>query len=46
LKDRTLLETSSKEEVIYLTDAKNLGGGLPDHAKPFYDARVYAFGPQ
>jgi hypothetical protein len=31
-KDRTLLATSSKEAVVYLLDAGNLGG--PDHAKP------------
>jgi outer membrane protein assembly factor BamB len=38
-KDRTLLATSSKEGVIYLLDAKNLGGGLTaDHAKPLYQS--------
>ena len=35
-KDRTLLATSSKEAVIYLLDAGNLGG--PDHAKPLYQS--------
>jgi len=38
-KDRTLLATSSKEGVIYLLDAKNLGGGpTADHAKPLYQS--------
>jgi hypothetical protein len=37
-KDRTLLATSSKEGVMYLLDAKNLGGGPPDHAKPLYQS--------
>ena len=37
-KDRTLLATSSKEGVLYLLDAKNLGGGPPDHAKPLYQS--------
>jgi len=37
-KERTLLATSSKEGVIYLLDAKNLGGGLPDHARPLYQS--------
>lgn len=31
-KDQTLLATSSKEAVVYLLDAKNLGGA--DHSKP------------
>jgi outer membrane protein assembly factor BamB len=31
-KDQTLLATSSKEAVVYLLDAKNLGGS--DHTKP------------
>jgi outer membrane protein assembly factor BamB len=31
-KDQTLLATSSKEAVVYLLDAKNLGG--TDHSKP------------
>ena len=31
-KDQTLLATSSKEAVVYLLDAKNLGG--TDHTKP------------
>jgi len=35
-KDRTLLATSSKEGVMYLLDAKNLGGA--DHAKPLYQS--------
>jgi len=36
-KDRTLLATSSKEEIGYLLDAKNLGGGMPgDHSKSLY----------
>ena len=34
---RTLLATSSKEGVVYVLDAKNLGGGaFSDHAKPLY----------
>ena len=33
-KDRTLLATSSKEGVVYLLDAANLGG--PDHSKPLF----------
>jgi outer membrane protein assembly factor BamB len=33
-KDRSLLATSSKEGVVYLLDAKNLGG--PDHSKPLF----------
>ena len=37
-KDRSLLATSSKEGVVYLLDAKNLGGGPPDHAKPLYQS--------
>ena len=37
-KDRTLLATSSKEGVVYVLDAKNLGGGAPDHAKPLYQS--------
>jgi hypothetical protein len=37
-KDKTLLATSSKEGVVYLLDAKNLGGGPPDHAKPLYQS--------
>ncbi|HVW75949.1 MAG TPA: PQQ-binding-like beta-propeller repeat protein [Rhizomicrobium sp.] len=36
-KDRILLATSSKEGVIYMLDAKNLGGGMAgDHAKALY----------
>ena len=36
-KTRTLLATSSKEGVIYVLDAKNLGGGVAaDHAKALY----------
>lgn len=36
-KNRTLLATSSKEGVIYVLDAKNLGGGAAaDHAKALY----------
>jgi hypothetical protein len=36
-KNRTLLATSSKEGVIYVLDAKNLGGGIAgDHAKALY----------
>jgi len=35
-KNQTLLATSSKEAVVYLLDARNLGGGPPDHAKPLY----------
>jgi outer membrane protein assembly factor BamB len=36
-KDRTLLATSSKEGVIYVLDAKNLGGGMAgDHSKAVY----------
>jgi outer membrane protein assembly factor BamB len=36
-KTRTLLATSSKEGVIYVLDAKNLGGGgQADHAKALY----------
>ncbi len=36
-KDRTLLATSSKEGVIYVLDAKNLGGGIAgDHSKALY----------
>ena len=34
--DRTLLATSCKEGVVYLLDAKNLGG--QDHAKPLYQS--------
>jgi outer membrane protein assembly factor BamB len=35
--NRTLLATSSKEGVIYVLDAKNLGGGVAaDHAKALY----------
>ena len=37
-KDRSLLATSSKEGVVYLLDAKNLGGGPPDHAKSLYQS--------
>jgi outer membrane protein assembly factor BamB len=37
-KDRSLLATSSKEGVVYLLDAKNLGAGPPDHAKPMYQS--------
>ena len=37
-KDRSLVATSSKEGVVYLLDAKNLGGGPPDHAKPLYQS--------
>lgn len=32
----TLLATSSKEGVVYILDANNLGGGTPDHNKPLY----------
>lgn len=36
-KNRTLLATSSKEGVIYVLDAKNLGGGLAgDHSKALF----------
>ena len=35
-KDRTLLATSSKEGVVYLLDAANLGG--PDHSKPLFQS--------
>lgn len=36
-KNRTLLATSSKEGVIYVLDAKNLGGGMAgDHSKALY----------
>ncbi len=36
-KDRILLATSSKEGVIYVLDAKNLGGGAAgDHSKALY----------
>jgi outer membrane protein assembly factor BamB len=36
-KSRTLLATSSKEGVVYVLDAKNLGGGVAsDHAKALY----------
>jgi hypothetical protein len=36
-KNRTLLATSSKEGVVYVLDAKNLGGGVAaDHAKALY----------
>ena len=36
-KNRTLLATSSKEGVVYVLDAKNLGGGIAgDHAKALY----------
>ncbi|HYS46089.1 MAG TPA: hypothetical protein VEM35_06605, partial [Rhizomicrobium sp.] len=36
-KDRTLLATSSKEGVVYILDAKNLGGGVAtDHSKALY----------
>ena len=36
-KNRTLLATSSKEGVVYVLDAKNLGGGVVgDHAKALY----------
>jgi outer membrane protein assembly factor BamB len=35
--NQTLLATSSKEGVVYLLDAKNLGGGLTgDHSKALY----------
>ena len=35
--NRTLLATSSKEGVLYLLDAKNLGGGMAgDHARALY----------
>ena len=33
---RTLVATSSKEGVLYILDANNLGGGTPDHSKPLY----------
>jgi len=36
-KNRTLLATSSKEGLIYVLDAKNLGGGIAgDHSKALY----------
>ena len=35
-KDRTLLATSSKEGVVYLLDAANIGG--PDHSKPLFQS--------
>jgi outer membrane protein assembly factor BamB len=36
-KNRTLLATSSKEGVVYVLDAKNLGGGVAaDHSKALY----------
>lgn len=35
-KDRTLLATSSKEGVVYLLDANNLGG--TDHSKPLFQS--------
>ncbi len=35
-KDQTLLATSSKEAVVYLLDAKNLGG--TDHSKPLFQS--------
>jgi len=34
--DRTLVATSSKEGVVYLLDANDLGGGTPDHSMPVY----------
>jgi outer membrane protein assembly factor BamB len=34
--EHTLLATSSKEGVVYVLDANNLGGGTPDHSKPLY----------
>ena len=36
-KDQTLLATSSKEAVVYLLDAKNLGG--TDHSKPLFQSQ-------
>lgn len=33
-KTHTLLATSSKEAVLYILDANNLGGSTPDHSKP------------
>jgi outer membrane protein assembly factor BamB len=33
---RTLLATGGKEGIVYLLDANNLGGGVPDHTKPVY----------
>ena len=32
----TLVATSSKEGVVYVLDANNLGGGAPDHSMPLY----------
>jgi hypothetical protein len=32
----TLVATSSKEGVVYVLDANNLGGSSPDHSKPLY----------
>jgi hypothetical protein len=34
--NRTLVATSSKEGVVYLLDANNLGGGTADHSMPVY----------
>lgn len=34
--NRTLVATSSKEGVVYLLDANDLGGGTPDHSMPVY----------
>jgi outer membrane protein assembly factor BamB len=34
--NRTFVATSSKEGVVYLLDANNLGGGTPDHSMPVY----------
>jgi outer membrane protein assembly factor BamB len=31
-----LIATSSKEGVVYVLDANNLGGSAPDHSKPLY----------
>ena len=31
-----MVATSSKEGVVYVLDANNLGGGAPDHSKPLY----------
>lgn len=33
-----LIATGAKEGVIYLLDAANLGGGVPDHAKALYQS--------
>jgi outer membrane protein assembly factor BamB len=33
---QVLVATSSKEGVVYVLDANNLGGSTPDHSKPVY----------